>query len=251
MGISHQKVAQSKSDTTDPELRDPCQACKSCRKQADCNSMLVLTFKVPGVACVTYPCCAPEHNGSRSSGDINTRDLERTSNSFLLPLLGYSDMRGKFELKRVIMEIEAGNLEAIAATKECGGHLKLESKIVNGSNVLHSFFTMEMDLCNYDTLSRAELLKLCKQTGLEVDKRAIKLDLQVALRAFEEVLRWQPTSGEDDVDDNEMGDHKQRRRKGTQFRVLNSQESPTQHQQMTRMPQMPRKDQVAVCLPGT
>ncbi|KAJ1098197.1 hypothetical protein NDU88_003313 [Pleurodeles waltl] len=125
MGISHQKVAQNKAHTTGPEHRDPCQARKSRRRQADCNSMLVLTFKLPGVACVTYPCCVPERNGSRSSGDINTRDLERTGNSFLLPLLDYSDTRGKFEPKRVIMEIKEGNLEAIAATRNVTAILSL------------------------------------------------------------------------------------------------------------------------------
>ncbi|KAJ1123696.1 hypothetical protein NDU88_002164 [Pleurodeles waltl] len=58
--------------------------------------------------------------------------------------------------------------------------------------------SMNMELFNLDTLSRAELLKLCKQKGLKEDKRATKLDLQVAVKAFEEVIKWQFTSGEGD-----------------------------------------------------
>ncbi|KAJ1193924.1 hypothetical protein NDU88_003219 [Pleurodeles waltl] len=59
-----------------------------------------------------------------------------------------------------------------------------------------------MDACNFDTLSRDELLKLYKQKGLKSDEKATRQVLQVALTAFQEVQRWQATSEEDEVDDN-------------------------------------------------
>ncbi|KAJ1119288.1 hypothetical protein NDU88_007474 [Pleurodeles waltl] len=62
---------------------------------------------------------------------------------------------------------------------------------------------MEMEPCNFDNFSRAEQLKLCKQKGLKADNSAIKLDLQVALMAFEQVQRRHTSSQEDEVDDNE------------------------------------------------
>ncbi|KAJ1137414.1 hypothetical protein NDU88_003820 [Pleurodeles waltl] len=73
---------------------------------------------------------------------------------------------------------------------------------------------------NFDTLGIPELLNLCKQRGLQADKKAIKWDLMVAPTAFEEVQKCQATSEEGltlttkgqhsvmhkEVDDNEEGE---------------------------------------------
>ncbi|KAJ1137699.1 hypothetical protein NDU88_004097 [Pleurodeles waltl] len=63
-----------------------------------------------------------------------------------------------------------------------------------------------MDACNFDSLGRPELLKLFKQNSLKADKKSTKLDLQVAMRAFEEVQKLQNTSEENEVDGNEEQD---------------------------------------------
>ncbi|KAJ1139434.1 hypothetical protein NDU88_005806 [Pleurodeles waltl] len=65
------------------------------------------------------------------------------------------------------------------------------------------FSAANINSCNFYTLSRAELLKLCKQKGLKADKSATKLDLQVDLKAFEEMQKLQATSEKDEVDHNE------------------------------------------------
>ncbi|KAJ1105115.1 hypothetical protein NDU88_002523 [Pleurodeles waltl] len=67
-----------------------------------------------------------------------------------------------------------------------------------------------MDVCNFDALSKVELLKLCKQKELKVGKGATKLNLQVALKAFEKEERGRPTSEGYEVDENEEDDaHKE------------------------------------------
>ncbi|KAJ1121199.1 hypothetical protein NDU88_009321 [Pleurodeles waltl] len=62
---------------------------------------------------------------------------------------------------------------------------------------------MEVGACNFDTFSRAELLNLCKQKGLNEGEGATKLDLQVALGALEEEQRRWATSEENEMDDRE------------------------------------------------
>ncbi|KAJ1157590.1 hypothetical protein NDU88_010295 [Pleurodeles waltl] len=65
---------------------------------------------------------------------------------------------------------------------------------------------MEVDMLNSDTLSRPKLLKLCKQNELKADKKAITLDLQLALGAYEKVLRCQATATHDG-DEEKKGAH--------------------------------------------
>ncbi|KAJ1122060.1 hypothetical protein NDU88_000565 [Pleurodeles waltl] len=67
-----------------------------------------------------------------------------------------------------------------------------------------------MDAYKFETLSRSELLELCKQKGLKADRKATKLDFKIAPQANEEVQRCKAVSEEEDeVDDNE--------KKGTQI----------------------------------
>ncbi|KAJ1195285.1 hypothetical protein NDU88_004566 [Pleurodeles waltl] len=54
-----------------------------------------------------------------------------------------------------------------------------------------------MDLINFNSLNEAELQKLCKKRKLNVGKKASKVDLQIALWAYEEV-KWLQTAAEED-----------------------------------------------------
>ncbi|KAJ1198237.1 hypothetical protein NDU88_002080 [Pleurodeles waltl] len=65
---------------------------------------------------------------------------------------------------------------------------------------------MEMNLINFETLIRTKLLKLCREKGLKADRMVTKLGIQVLIRAFEEVQRWQSTSGGAN-DDEEAGSY--------------------------------------------
>ncbi|KAJ1109142.1 hypothetical protein NDU88_006507 [Pleurodeles waltl] len=58
-----------------------------------------------------------------------------------------------------------------------------------------------MGLINFVTISRAQLLKLCKEKGLKADRKITKLDLQVAIRFFEEVQRLQSIPEGDDEEE--------------------------------------------------
>ncbi|KAJ1215602.1 hypothetical protein NDU88_003210 [Pleurodeles waltl] len=105
---------------------------------------------------------------------------------------------------------------------------------------------MEMELCNFDTLSMAELLKPCKLRGLKADRRTTNLDLQVALRAFEGVPRWQSSSVEGDDDSNEKeGVQTEKEERESPTTVLSCQEIPTRPHQMTSMPWIPRMERWA------
>ncbi|KAJ1216787.1 hypothetical protein NDU88_004386 [Pleurodeles waltl] len=71
-----------------------------------------------------------------------------------------------------------------------------------------------MNTCNFDTLSRAEMLKLCKQKGMKADKGATKLDPQVALKTFEEEQKRRATTEQDEMDDNEEKEEQTEDKKG-------------------------------------
>ncbi|KAJ1122179.1 hypothetical protein NDU88_000683 [Pleurodeles waltl] len=95
---------------------------------------------------------------------------------------------------------------------------------------------MEMEQYNFDTLTRAKLLKLYKQKELKADNGSTMLDLQVAFRAFEEVPMWQATSQEDDVDDNEEeGTQTEDKKEEDPAQSLSYLASPSRPQQLTRM----------------
>ncbi|KAJ1135243.1 hypothetical protein NDU88_001687 [Pleurodeles waltl] len=56
----------------------------------------------------------------------------------------------------------------------------------------------EMDRISVDSLNKAELQKLCKERRLKVGKKASKVGLQKAIRAYEQVKRLQTATEEDD-----------------------------------------------------
>ncbi|KAJ1107530.1 hypothetical protein NDU88_004920 [Pleurodeles waltl] len=57
-----------------------------------------------------------------------------------------------------------------------------------------------MELTDADSLFKADLRKLCKEMGLHMGKKAFKVDLQIAFRAYEEVKRLQAVTEEDDLE---------------------------------------------------
>ena len=59
------------------------------------------------------------------------------------------------------------------------------------------FATMGMELINVDNLSRVELQNLCKPRGVHVGTKATEMELQIAIRAFEEVKTEERRGGEE------------------------------------------------------
>ncbi|KAJ1131332.1 hypothetical protein NDU88_009669 [Pleurodeles waltl] len=60
----------------------------------------------------------------------------------------------------------------------------------------------QMKLINVDNLTKVKLQRLCKKSGLNVSKNIFKVDLQLALQAYEEVKRLQAVTEEDDPEED-------------------------------------------------
>ncbi|KAJ1125246.1 hypothetical protein NDU88_003680 [Pleurodeles waltl] len=61
---------------------------------------------------------------------------------------------------------------------------------------------MVMERMNIGNLSRAELQSLCKERGLNAGRKTSKVDLQLALRAYEEAKRLEAVIEEDDPEEH-------------------------------------------------
>ncbi|KAJ1125730.1 hypothetical protein NDU88_004153 [Pleurodeles waltl] len=60
---------------------------------------------------------------------------------------------------------------------------------------------MELELINFNNLTKVEMQTLCKERGLNVNKKASKVDLQVAVQDYEKVKKMQAAASEDDEGD--------------------------------------------------
>ncbi|KAJ1092135.1 hypothetical protein NDU88_005247 [Pleurodeles waltl] len=61
---------------------------------------------------------------------------------------------------------------------------------------------MEMEIINVGNFTKVELQNPCKERGLNVGKKASKVDLQIALQAYEDVKRLQAAIEDYDTEED-------------------------------------------------